>query len=286
MLIAVASGKGGTGKTTISLNMAVAADEKVVLADSDVEEPNVHLFVKPEIEKTLPATVKEPVVDFDLCTSCGACREACRFNAIVLIKGRPIVMHELCHSCGACVNACLEGAISEEDREIGIIEEGTWKNGEFYHGILKVGEARSEPLIGEIRERLSKYTDCLVILDAPPGTSCPVMAAIKGVDFLLLVTEPTPFGLHDLKLAVKLARVYSIPTAVVLNRSDIGDSSVRDYCESEGVPVIAEFPFSKEVAEAYSRGQIGSEVIDGLREKYKSLLDTIKGLAEAGRYDG
>jgi MinD superfamily P-loop ATPase len=283
MWIAIASGKGGTGKTTVAVNLTAVCKLPVTILDCDVEEPNVHLFIKPTITKTRRVSVKIPAVDMDLCTSCGACREACRFNAVILIKGKPLFLKELCHSCGACIYACQEDALTEIDREIGTVEEGTWNHGVFARGLLDIGEARSEPLIHAVREIGNVRTgEELVVIDVPPGTSCPVIAAVKDVDYLLLVTEPTPFGLHDLTLAVKMGQALNLPLGVLINRSDIGDSSVRDYCASENVPVLGEFPFDRRIAVAYSRGDIASDVLPDVHKMYVELLHRLMEVAKSG----
>ncbi len=283
MRIAIASGKGGTGKTTVALNLTAVSKFPVTILDCDVEEPNVHLFIKPTITNTRRVSVKIPAVDMDLCTSCGACREACRFNAVILIKGKPLFLKELCHSCGACIYACQEDALTEIDREIGTVEEGTWNHGLTARGTLDIGEARSEPLIHAVREIGNvRPGEELVVIDVPPGTSCPVIAAVKAVDYLVLVTEPTPFGLHDLILAVKMGQALNLPLGVLINRSDIGDSSVRDYCASENVPVLGEFPFDRRIAVAYSRGDIASDVLPDVHEMYVELLHRLMEVAKSG----
>jgi len=276
MQIVTASGKGGTGKTTVAINLAYVCNTPVVVLDCDVEEPNVHLFLKPKIDSTRRVEVDIPSFDQELCTSCGACHDACRFNAIVLIKGKPLLINELCHSCGACLHVCPVDAITEVPREIGTIEAGTWQNGSFSHGMLDIGEARSEPIIEQVRQiGLQKENDLPVLIDAPPGTSCPVIAAVRNVDYVLLVTEPTPFGLHDLKLAVEMTRALKLKAGVVINRSDIGDSGVRDYCRHENLPVLAEFPFDRRIAEIYSTGGIAVNELDDVRESYVNLLKRI-----------
>ncbi len=282
MQIVIASGKGGTGKTTVAVNLASVYGKPSTLLDCDVEEPNVHLFIKPSIEKTGRVGAKIPVVDKEKCTSCGLCREACRFNAIILLKNIPLFLPELCHSCGACMRACPESAITEIDRELGTIEEGKWTHGDFARGILDIGEARSEPLIHAVREiGKSRNEQELVLIDSPPGTSCPVIAAVKDTDYLLLVTEPTPFGLHDLNLAVKMGQALKLPLGVVINRSDIGDSGVKDYLRNENIPILAELPFDRRIAETYSRGEISSDVLPDIHETYSELLERI--LTEAGK---
>ncbi len=273
MQIAMASGKGGTGKTTVAVNLATVHDGPVCLLDCDVEEPNVHLFVNPSIKKSDRVRIQIPSFIMERCNSCGACRIACRFNAIVLIKGKPLLLKELCHSCGACVYACKENAIEEIDREIGTIEIGDWANGLFGHGKLDIGEARSEPIIEEVRALgKARPNDELVIVDAPPGTSCPVIAAVRGVDYVLLVTEPTPFGLHDLEAALNMVKALKMEAGIVINRCDIGDDRVRDFCRERGVPVLAEFPFDRRIAETYSRGEIASNVLPDIREGYLELM--------------
>jgi MinD superfamily P-loop ATPase len=276
MQIAIASGKGGTGKTTVAVNLASVWSRPLTLLDCDVEEPNGHLFLKPKWERAVRVSVPLPKVDMELCTSCGDCREACRFNAVVIIAGRPLMLPELCHSCGACIRACPTDAISEVGREIGTLEAGRWKHVSFVHGKLDVGEARSEPLIEAVREAgLGSNSDGLILIDAPPGTSCPVIAAVRGSDYLLLVTEPTPFGLHDLMLAVGMGRALDLPLGVLINRSDIGDDKVREYCRGESIPILAEFPFDRRIAECYSRGEIASEALEDVREMYVALFDRL-----------
>lgn len=280
MQIAVASGKGGTGKTLFAVGLASIHDKPVTLIDCDVEEPNVHLFISPEIQDREQAMIPVPSVDMSKCTSCGVCREVCRFNAIIILKGRPIILHELCHSCGVCETACPEDAIKEVDRAIGFIETGQWANGNFVYGILDVGEARSVPLIEAVRERGKSIAgDNLIIVDSPPGTSCPVIEAVNGVDFVILVTEPTPFGLHDLDLAVEMARAFKLPVGVIINRSDIGDSSVLDYCRKNEIPVMGEFPFDRKIAEVYSHGGIPVLEIPELKAKFTDLWGRVLNLA-------
>ena len=274
MIISIASGKGGTGKTTVATNLAVSLDFDVQILDCDVEEPNSHLFIQPTIEEVKTITTPVPEVDMEKCTLCGKCAEICQFNAIVVLGETVLPFHELCHSCGGCMEVCPEKAITETGRELGIIEKGHRNGLEFIHGKLRVGEAMSPPLIRKVRE----YTrpDMLTILDAPPGTSCPVIASMKDADFVLLVTEPTPFGLHDLKLAIGAVRLLGIPCGLIINRSDMGDDQVRVYAKEEDVPILMEIPFDRSIAEAYSRGNMVVDVMPEWKEKFKTLYNKIK----------
>jgi MinD superfamily P-loop ATPase len=274
MIISIASGKGGTGKTTVATNLAVALGQGVQLLDCDVEEPNAHLFIQPEIEKRETISTPVPVVDEEKCTLCGKCGEICQFKAIVVIGNTVLPFHELCHSCGGCVEVCPEDAIREEGRELGIIEMGHRNGLEFVYGKLRVGEAMSPPLIREVRAL--RRDDKITIIDAPPGTSCPVIAAMKDTDFVLLVTEPTPFGLYDLKLAVGAVRILGIPCGLVINRSDMGDDKVKAYAEAEALPILMEIPFDRRIAEAYSRGELLTETMPEWKEKFLELYERIK----------
>jgi len=276
MQIVIASGKGGTGKTTVTVNLASVSPTNVTVLDCDVEEPNAHLFIHPEFSEKKRVPVLYPDFDMELCTGCGDCKRACRFNAIAIIKDKPILVPELCHSCGACVTACSFDAISEVPFDIGTLESGKWKNGAFAHGLLDIGQARSEPLIDAVRDYgRARSADGLVLVDAPPGTSCPVLASVNGADYVVLVTEPTPFGLHDLRLAVEMCHALKLECGIVINRSDIGDNGVRDYCNSEGIKILAEFPFDRRVAETYSRGDIIVDRLPDLRAAYENLLERI-----------
>ncbi|MBW2208351.1 MAG: ATP-binding protein [Deltaproteobacteria bacterium] len=276
MIISIASGKGGTGKTTIATNLALSLGSGVQLLDCDVEEPNAHLFIHPTFEKTETVTTPVPEVDEEKCTLCGKCGEICQFKAIVVIGETILPFHELCHSCGGCMEVCPEKAITETGRELGIIEQGH-KNGlEFIHGRLRIGEAMSPPLINKVRSLTQP--EKLTIIDAPPGTSCPVIAAMKDTDFILLVTEPTPFGLHDLKLAVEAVKVLDIPCGLVINRSDMGDDKVQAYARDEGLPILMEIPFDRSIAEAYSRGEPLVEVMPEWKAKFLELEQRIRAI--------
>ncbi len=269
MTIAIASGKGGTGKTTVAVNLALTLGGPVRLLDCDVEEPNCHLFLRPKIKNLETVGVPVPVVDALACDACGRCAEICQFGAIAALKNGPLVFAELCHGCGGCLSVCPRHAIREETRPIGAITVGQAGDVEIVTGQLRVGEAKSPPLIRAVK----KYArdDRVNIVDCPPGTSCPVIAALRGADFVILVTEPTPFGLHDLKLAVETVRQFGLACGVVINRADIGDSRVKDYCAAESIPVLVEIPHRREIAETYSRGQVLVQVLPEMRALFADL---------------
>jgi MinD superfamily P-loop ATPase len=269
MIISIASGKGGTGKTTVATNLAVSIGSDVQLLDCDVEEPNAHLFIDPVIEQSKKVYTPVPKIDEEKCNFCKKCAEICRFKAIAVIKEIVLTFPELCHSCGGCMEVCPENAITETGRELGVIEIGHRNGLAFVHGRLRVGEAMSPPLIREVRSQTR--SDQLTIIDAPPGTSCPVIAAMKGTDFVLMVTEPTPFGLHDLKLAVEAVKLLEIPRGLVINRSDIGNDDVRTYAKMENIPILMEIPFDRRIAEAYSRGKLIVEEMPEWKERFKKL---------------
>ena len=269
MIISIASGKGGTGKTTIATNLAVSLEGDVQLFDCDVEEPNAYLFVRPELRETRTIHTAVPEVDMKKCTLCGKCQDICQFKAIVVMSKTVLPFPEMCHSCGGCVLVCPEKAITETTREIGVIERGR-KNGlEFVHGKLRVGEAMTPPLIRKVRDYARP--GAVTLIDAPPGTSCPVIAAMKGADFVLLVTEPTPFGLHDLKLAAGAVEILGIPCGLVINRSDMGDDRVREYAKIQNIPVLMEIPFERKIAEAYSRGEMLVEMLPDWKDRFLKL---------------
>ncbi len=278
MIISIASGKGGTGKTTVATNLAVSLGGGVQLLDCDVEEPNAHLFIHPVLEKTEIISTAVPEVDETKCNLCGKCGEICQFKAIVVIGKTVLPFQELCHSCGGCMEVCPEHAIREGERVLGEIEIGHRNGLEFIHGRLRVGEAMAPPLIRKVRS--FAQADKVTIIDAPPGTSCPVIAAMKGADFVLLVTEPTPFGLHDLKLALGAVRILGIPCGLVINRSDMGDDRLREYAGVEGIPILMEIPFDRKIAESYSRGELLVDVRPEWKEQflrlYRKITDLVK----------
>ncbi len=281
MIVTVASGKGGTGKTTVATSLAWSAPGTVQLLDCDVEEPNVHLFLHPEIDRTVKVMAMVPRVEQERCNGCHRCAEICRFAAITVVGGKVLTFPELCHSCGGCLAVCPEQAISEAGRELGVVESGRRNGLLFGQGRLRVGEAMAPPLIRKVRE-LADPTS-LTIIDAPPGTSCPVITAMRGADFVLLVTEPTPFGLHDLQLAVEAVKTLGIPCALVINRADMGNAGVRDYAGRVGLEVLLEIPFSREIARVYSKGGLLVEALPEWREKFAGLAEKIGKIAADNR---
>ncbi|MBN1527120.1 MAG: ATP-binding protein [Candidatus Omnitrophica bacterium] len=279
MIISVASGKGGTGKTTVAVNLALSLNN-VQFLDCDVEEPNAHIFLKPEIKEAFPAFIPVPEVDEAKCNTCGKCQKVCEYHAIAVIpsagasKGSVLIFPHLCHGCGACSLLCPQKAIKEIDKEIGVVEAGTSGDIRFIHGKLNVGEIMSPPLIRQVKKHIDRART--VIIDAPPGTSCPVIAAVKDSDYCILVTEPTPFGLNDLVLAVEVLRKLKIPFGVVINRSDIGDDKVDRYCRGNKIPVLLRIPFDREIALLYSRGIPLVREKAEYKEKFRVMFDTIE----------
>ena len=275
MVISIASGKGGTGKTTVAVNLALSIDN-VQFLDCDVEEPNAHIFLKPQFIKTEEVCLPIPEILEERCNYCGRCAEVCAYNAIAVLKETVLVFPELRHGCGGCSLLCPEKAIQEKGHRIGVMETGTSGDIHFIHGRLDIGQAMSPPLIRKIKTH--KKPSSLVIIDAPPGTSCPVVEAVKGSDFSLLVTEPTPFGLNDLRIAVATIRELSIPFAVVINRSGIGDRGVEEYCRQENIPVLMTLPMDKKIAVAYSEGKSIIETQPAYKTKFIELYEKIKDL--------
>jgi len=278
VIISIASGKGGTGKTTIAVNLALTLTNAQLL-DCDVEEPNAHLFIKPDIIAENKATILVPEIDQDKCTYCGKCREVCAYNAIAVCpqtdktKGSVLVFPNLCHSCGACLLLCPNQAIREIEREIGSIQIGNKNNLDFISGTLNIGEAMSPPLIRKVKQHINKNKT--VIIDAPPGTSCPVITAVKDSDYCVLVTEPTPFGLNDLILAVEVVRKLNIPFGVVINRADLGNDQVDHYCQKENIPILMKIPFSQQIAAAYSKGIPIIQFLPEYQQKFEMLWNQI-----------
>ena len=272
MKIAVLSGKGGTGKTTFSASFAYSINGCQYI-DCDVEEPNGSIFLKPHISESIPVKVSVPVVDEGKCTGCGKCAHACQFNAIAVVKGNVLLFSELCHHCGACVIACPEKAIFEEDRTIGVIEKNA--DGSFMQGRLNISEPVSIPIISELKKRIN--TDKTSVIDCSPGASCTVVESIDGCDYCILVTEPTPFGLHDLKIAVELVRLMKIPYGVVINKSSKEkNNNIKEYCSKENINVLMEIPFSQEIARAYSKGILPVQDNPGLTEEFINLFKRLE----------
>ena len=279
MIICIASGKGGTGKTTVAANLAVTAESDVQLLDCDVEAPNAHLFLRPEFDHQETVSVPVPQIDTSKCSLCGKCAQICQFKAIAVIPDTTILTFpELCHSCGGCWQVCPEKAIMQKKRELGLIESGHHADLAFVHGRLRIGETMAPPLIHKVRSYTD--TDRLTIIDAPPGTSCPVIAAIRNSDFVLLVTEPTPFGLHDLKLAFETVRTLNIPAGLVINREGLGDDQVLAYADDMELPVLMRIPYDRRIAEAYSNGQL---VVEALPEYWDMFLKLVQRITEGVR---
>jgi MinD superfamily P-loop ATPase len=278
MRIAIASGKGGTGKTTVATNLAFVASMQgcsVAYLDCDVEEPNGHLFLKAQITSSRPAGRLFPNVDEERCAHCASCGDICQFSAIVCIGEKVLVHPELCHACGGCLLVCRDGAITEAVRETGRIEIGRSGTIEFVRGVLNVGEPMSAALIRQVKVTAPDVD--LAIIDSPPGTSCPVIESVRGADFVLLVTEPTPFGLNDLRLAVGMVRALKLPFGVVINRADSGDEETRAYCRAQGIEILAEIPEDRRVAEAYARGDLASEAVPEFRSRCEALQTRLCG---------
>lgn len=278
MIVAVASGKGGTGKTTVAVNLAAVWDGPVQLADCDVEEPNAHLFIGGEVESSREAVIRVPEVDGSLCDGCGACGRFCAYGAIVSFGAEPLVFPEMCHGCGGCAMVCPRRAIREVPRRIGAVESQRAGALWLVRGCLDVGNPMAPPLIREVKAGLRAGVP--VIIDAPPGTSCPVVAALNGADLAVLVTEPTPFGLSDLKLAVDVIGEMGLPFGVVINRAGTGEGGVRAFCAERGIPVLLEIPDDRRIAEAYSRGELVVEALPGYRRLFTGLAATIEDMID------
>ena len=276
MIIAVASGKGGTGKTSVAVNMALSI-EKVQFLDCDVEEPNAHVLLKPQITRTEPVYLQVPVVNEKLCDYCGKCADFCQFNAIFVSPEKVLIFPELCHSCGGCAIVCPMKAISEEQQRVGMLKFGSVDDLELVYGELEVGEPMAVPVIREVKRQIKSSKT--VILDSPPGTSCPVIETVKGSNFCILVTEPTPFGLHDLKITVEVLENMEIPFGVVVNRAGIGDKKVYEYCREKGIPILLDIPYQRKIAELYSRGIPFSLEIPEWKPKFQTLFDEVRKLA-------
>lgn len=279
MKLAIASGKGGTGKTTLATALVQAATVPTQLLDCDVEEPNAHIFIKPQLTTQEYVTIPIPQLNTELCNNCGKCGDICQFNAIVTIAEQTMLFSELCHSCGGCIRVCPQQALQEQDKTIGHIDSGHSKSLSgatvtFIKGTLMVGEAMSPPVIRQVKQRIDPQQ--LNIIDCPPGTSCPMITAVSDCDFLLLVTEPTPFGLHDLKLAVETVRQMGLPFGVVVNRAGCGDNRVEEYCAAENIELLLRIADDRRVASAYSQGQGLLTALPELTNQLRDLLSNIE----------
>jgi MinD superfamily P-loop ATPase len=281
MKVAIASGKGGTGKTTVSASLVSVWEDPVVAMDLDVEEPNLHLFLKPRIAMRKTAFMQIPVADESRCTHCRKCSDLCQFKAISVLGDVLMIFPEMCHGCGGCLTVCPEGALTVGTRELGKIEIGMAARHDFLMGRLRVGEAMSPPLMRHVKTELEKLiaVDTRdVIIDAPPGVSCPAVNAVMDSDVIVLVTEPTPFGLFDLKLARKAFLPLGIPMGVVINRAGLGSEEVYDFCDGNNLEILAEIPYDRRIAETYANGDIPAETMPGLRSLFMDLQDAVKSM--------
>jgi len=272
MIITVASGKGGTGKTTISVNLALSLNN-VQLLDCDVEEPNCDLFIKSNIIEKKDVFTLVPEINKEKCIFCKKCTQLCEYNAIVVLEDKSFLIKEMCHGCGVCSYFCPEHAIIEQKKHIGVIEKGEKLGLQIITGKLDIGEVMAPFVIKEVKKNINKNQ--INILDASPGTSCSVVASIIDTDYVILVTEPTPFGLHDLQLAVDLLRSMNILFGVVVNKSDIGDNKVFDYCEKENISILLTIPFKKEISQYYAQGISMVESNSSYKEMFKNLYEKI-----------
>ena len=274
MILSIASGKGGTGKTSVAVNIALSLGN-VQLLDCDVEEPNAHILLHPKISATKPVYISAPLVNEEKCDHCGKCAEFCEFNALFVTSEKVLFFPELCHSCGGCAIVCPKNAIKEKNVKIGVIKMGMADGVELVYGELNVGEPMAVPVIKEVKKQVKKNK--MVIIDSPPGTSCPVIESVYGSDYCILVSEPTPFGLHDLKITVEVLEKINIPFGVVINRAGIGDRKIYDYCEEKGAPILLEIPFQREIAELYSSGIPFVLKMPEWKNRFQLLMNDVEG---------
>lgn len=281
MRIVVASGKGGTGKTTVATSLALSLAEASpdlppIFIDCDVEAPNAHLFLKPDLAQSQPVGIMIPEVDEAKCTHCGKCAEVCAYHAIAVLGQKTLVFPQLCHGCGSCTVQCPEHAITEKPDPIGVIESGPAQAGiDFRRGVLDVGKPMAVPIIRELQRQVRPRPGQHVVLDSPPGTSCPVVETMRGADYLLLVTEPTPFGLHDLSLAAQVALELKLPTGVIINRDNGPYPELEAFCQSNNLPILLRIPFERSIAEGIAQGKTLIEIQPEYRERFLSVLSRI-----------
>ncbi|MDD3042119.1 MAG: ATP-binding protein [Methanosarcinaceae archaeon] len=279
MKIAIASGKGGTGKTTLSVNLALALSD-AQLFDCDVEEPNCSLFLDCEPKLLEDVNCLVPIIDSEKCSLCGQCSEFCRYNALAALPSKVMVFPSLCHGCGGCTLICPEGAVREEPRRIGIIEKAVVSELEFYRGLLDIGEVMAPSIIKALQAHIEEGKTA--IIDSPPGTACPVIATVENMDYCILVTESTPFGFHDLKLAIDVVRQMKIPFGVVINRHGLGDARVEKYCLAEGIPLLLMIPNDRRIAKLYSEGIPFVKEMPEWKERFREMFETIKNQVDQG----
>ena len=284
MIIAVASGKGGTGKTTVTASLAVSWPKDVSAVDLDVDEPNLHLFLKPQVTQIETVTLEVPEVDEAKCSYCRLCAELCQFKAIAVMGKAILTFPEMCHGCGGCMAICPEGAIGVTTRELGVMERGAARGRiSCLTGRLRIGEAMSPPLMRHVRSRMldeAADTGADILIDAPPGVSCPAMCAVADSDVIVLVTEPTPFGFYDFSLAWEAFSPLHKPMAVIINRAGLGDGRVYDFCREHGLAIVAEIPYRRDIAEHYSKGLVLAELDEGSKQQFAGLCRTLASLAK------
>lgn len=280
MIVAVASGKGGTGKTTVATSLALSlrrGGQVVSFLDCDVEAPNAHLFLRPAFSQSRQVNRRIPQVDMEKCDACGRCAEVCQYHAIVVLGAQTLVFPELCHGCGSCTLECPEKAISEISEKLGVLEAGETSDGiTFARGLLDVGEPMAVPVIHQLKHWQPSLDSAISIWDSPPGTSCPVVESIRGADYLLLVTEPTPFGLHDLKLAAQLATELDIPAGVVINRDGVGDARVDEFCRESGIPILMRIPLERDIGAGIAQGKPLLQIRPQYQDDFQNMFTQIR----------